>query len=31
MDIKIRDLVGDDADAVHAVAMKAWRVTYRDI
>ena len=31
MDIKIRDFVSDDAEAVHAVAMKAWRVTYRDI
>ena len=31
MNIKIRDFVGDDAEAVHVVAMKAWRVTYRDI
>jgi ribosomal protein S18 acetylase RimI-like enzyme len=31
MDIKIRDFVSDDAEAVHAVAMKAWRATYRDI
>ena len=31
MDIKIRDFVSDDAEAVDAVAMKAWRVTYRDI
>jgi hypothetical protein len=31
MIIKIRDFVGDDAEAVHAVAMKTWRVTYRDI
>ena len=31
MNIKIRDFIGDDAEAVHVVAMKAWRVTYRDI
>ena len=31
MNIKIRDFVDDDAEAVHVVAMKAWRVTYRDI
>lgn len=31
MNIKIRDFVGDDAELVHDVAMKAWRVTYRDI
>ena len=31
MIIKIRDFIGDDAEAVHVVAMKAWRVTYRDI
>jgi hypothetical protein len=31
MNIKIRDFDSDDAEAVHAVAMKAWRATYRDI
>jgi ribosomal protein S18 acetylase RimI-like enzyme len=31
MDFKIRDFVSDDAEAVHAVAMNAWRASYREI